>query len=302
MSEEKKVSPAETWLQLIRLPNQFTVPGDVLAGAALIGALSSPDWTKISVLVLISICLYSAGLLFNDWFDRKIDAVERPFRPIPSGSAKASQVFAAGTFLILLAVGLSSILSPISMIISAVIAFLVIIYNSFAKNIPFLGLAVMAGCRFFNIVLGGSLGDLQAREGFLVFFAAGIAFSYIFIVAWIAVKEMEKLPSKFSLLLLMASPFLVLLSGTEELSKPGCLGIWLAFGLLIINTWSISMKLWKNEEIKKTGKYVGALIRNLIIIQAFWVAVGTNPSCLWVVSVLLLWPIGSWAGRKFYGS
>ena len=181
-------------------------------------------------------------------------------------------------------------------------AFLVIIYNSFAKNIPFLGLAVMGGCRSFNIILGGSLGDLESKGAFLVFFAAVVAFIYIFSVAWIAVNEMQKLPPKPSILLMICMPFLILLTGTEELTQPGCLGIWLAFAILILNTWSISWHLWKNDEIARTGKYVGALIRNLIIAQAFWVAVGTNPSCLWVTGVLLLWPLAGWAGRKFYGS
>jgi 4-hydroxybenzoate polyprenyltransferase len=37
------------------------------------------------VIVLASGCLYLAGIVFNDVFDRKVDARERPTRPIPSG-------------------------------------------------------------------------------------------------------------------------------------------------------------------------------------------------------------------------
>ena len=142
-NESEQPSNGATWLQLIRLPNQFTIPGDVLAGAALIGALKHPDWPHLTLTIFISFCLYSAGLLFNDWFDRNIDAVERPLRPIPSGAVKASQVLAAGVFLILLAIGLGAMVSATTMLMAGILAVLVIVYNSFAtmnKLEPYLDL------------------------------------------------------------------------------------------------------------------------------------------------------------------
>ena len=39
---------------------------------------------------------YVGGMFLNDAFDREIDAVERPERPIPSGAMSATEVFAIG--------------------------------------------------------------------------------------------------------------------------------------------------------------------------------------------------------------
>ncbi|MBM0276363.1 UbiA family prenyltransferase, partial [Micromonospora tarensis] len=67
--------------ELVRAPAALSVPGDVIAGAAAAGALGprTPGLAGASVL------LYWAGMAANDWSDRRLDAVERPERPIPSG-------------------------------------------------------------------------------------------------------------------------------------------------------------------------------------------------------------------------
>src|SRR5262249_41935882 len=74
--------------QLLPLPNVFTACADI-ALATCVGAavLSSvPDWFWLSavMLALASGCLYLAGMVWNDFFDRAEDAESRPLRPIPS--------------------------------------------------------------------------------------------------------------------------------------------------------------------------------------------------------------------------
>ncbi|MGW4569462.1 UbiA family prenyltransferase, partial [Streptomyces sp. NPDC004561] len=73
---------ARAWAELLRLPALFTVPGDVLAGAATV-----PGRPRGRTLLAAgsSLCLYEAGMALNDWADREEDAVERPHRPLPSG-------------------------------------------------------------------------------------------------------------------------------------------------------------------------------------------------------------------------
>ncbi|MBR4318381.1 MAG: UbiA family prenyltransferase [Kiritimatiellae bacterium] len=88
-STARKQRSWQVWAELLRLPNLFTVPGDILAGWVLAGMRGA-----FPVLPIIaSLCLYSAGLLLNDACDAKIDAHERPSRPIPSGRVKRSTVF-----------------------------------------------------------------------------------------------------------------------------------------------------------------------------------------------------------------
>ena len=69
-------------LELVRLPNVFTAPADVVMGMAVSGAPLSP---ANALLLLASASAYAGGMALNDAFDAPLDAVERPERPIPSG-------------------------------------------------------------------------------------------------------------------------------------------------------------------------------------------------------------------------
>ncbi|MGW5016514.1 UbiA family prenyltransferase, partial [Micromonospora chalcea] len=70
--------------ELVRAPAALSVPGDVLSGAAAAGALDR----RTPALAGASVLLYWAGMAANDWADRRLDAVERPERPIPSGRVR----------------------------------------------------------------------------------------------------------------------------------------------------------------------------------------------------------------------
>ena len=70
-------------LRLLRIPIVFTAAANVAAGVMLArgGVLRASDLA----LCAASACLDLAGMALNDYFDRDIDALERPERPIPSG-------------------------------------------------------------------------------------------------------------------------------------------------------------------------------------------------------------------------
>src|SRR5258707_13721484 len=91
------------WLQLCRFAAVFTAMADICLGYL----LTHDGFERLSDFVLLlatSSCLYLAGMVFNDVFDREVDALERPKRPIPSGrvSVRGAVTFGAG----LLATGL----------------------------------------------------------------------------------------------------------------------------------------------------------------------------------------------------
>jgi hypothetical protein len=48
-------------------------------------------------LVGATMCLYAGGVVLNDFFDRRLDAIERPERPIPSRRVSAASAAALGT-------------------------------------------------------------------------------------------------------------------------------------------------------------------------------------------------------------
>src|SRR5207253_3833784 len=77
------------WLRLMRLPNVFTAIADVAMGYLFVQR-EVTDGLVLGCLIAASAALYTAGIVFNDVFDREIDAQERPFRPIPSGQIPLS--------------------------------------------------------------------------------------------------------------------------------------------------------------------------------------------------------------------
>src|SRR5437899_12845691 len=75
------------YAQLVRLPNVFTAMADIALGWLCAVATGTPAarWPSFLLLMAASACLYSAGMIWNDFFDVEQDQRERPFRPIPSG-------------------------------------------------------------------------------------------------------------------------------------------------------------------------------------------------------------------------
>ena len=81
---------ARAWLQLFRVPNLLTVPGDPIAGVFLAAAAANAaiPASAMFAAMAVSLLLYGAGLLQNDYFDLPEDRRERPRRPLPSGAVR----------------------------------------------------------------------------------------------------------------------------------------------------------------------------------------------------------------------
>jgi 4-hydroxybenzoate polyprenyltransferase len=140
----------QTWAELVRAPAAFSVPGDVVAGAAAVGALGR----RTPLLALSSVCLYWAGMAANDWADREVDAGERPERPIPSGRVSPQVAFgvagvlsAAGLMIAGLAGGRRALAVAVPLT-GAVWAYDMALKQTVA------GPAAMATCRGLDVLLG----------------------------------------------------------------------------------------------------------------------------------------------------
>ncbi|SBT49354.1 SCO3242 family prenyltransferase [Micromonospora narathiwatensis] len=143
--------------ELVRAPAALSVPGDVVAGAAAAGALDR----RTPALAGASVLLYWAGMAANDWADRRLDAVERPERPIPSG--RVHPVAAFGVAAGLTAAGLAVARAAGGRRATAVavpLAAAIWGYDLLAKNTA-AGPAVMAACRGLDVLLGASPGPTR---------------------------------------------------------------------------------------------------------------------------------------------
>lgn len=144
------------YLILVRLPNVFTAPSNVLTGylAAVVPAANA-DALQLFLLLLSSILLYIAGIVFNDYFDIELDKRERPYRPLPSGGITKKVALLIAIISLISANILAFTASMSSLAVCIIISVMVIGYDYKLKN-TFFGPIAMGIIRSLNIILGAS--------------------------------------------------------------------------------------------------------------------------------------------------
>jgi 4-hydroxybenzoate polyprenyltransferase len=183
-----------TYAQLVRLPNVFTALADIALGALASGALDSAGaWPAFVLLLLASACLYSGGMVWNDFFDVEQDRQERPFRPLPSGRVKPREALRIGAGLLAAAVLLAGLAGWLDdparwtpFVLAGILSGAILLYDGWLKR-TWAGPLGMGACRFLNVLLGlavvpGSIGSW----GLVLALAVGV---YIAGVTWFARTE-----------------------------------------------------------------------------------------------------------------
>jgi geranylgeranylglycerol-phosphate geranylgeranyltransferase len=166
-------STSETVRGLVEL----TRPGNVVAASVLtftgafVAAGLSGDPVRVAAAVAATVFATSAGNAVNDYFDRDIDRINRPDRPIPRGAVSDRGALAFSVALFLGAVG-SALALPVEAIAIAVVNLVALVaYTEFFKGLPGVGNAVVAYLTGSTFLFGAAaVGDaLDARV--LVLFA-----------------------------------------------------------------------------------------------------------------------------------
>src|SRR5437868_1801241 len=144
------------YAQLVRLPNVFTALAGICLGALAtrgLAAETGTGWLALPWLLLASACLYSAGMVWNDYFDLEQDRRERPFRPLPSGRIAQSAAARLGTALIALGF-LAALIAgwdgPAPILAAALIV-AILLYDRWLKR-TWAGPLGMGLCRFLNVL------------------------------------------------------------------------------------------------------------------------------------------------------
>lgn len=131
------------YLRLVRVGTLFSPGADVVASAAILAAPWSSD---LFGAVGASIAIYAGGMVWNDIADRRVDAVQRPERPLPSGAVPLWAAILLG--LGLFAAGIAMAPSPA---FHASLAALVLLYDFVSKRVLVLGAVNMALLRALNL-------------------------------------------------------------------------------------------------------------------------------------------------------
>lgn len=168
-------------LRLFRIGTWFSPAADVLASAAIAGLPWSADLARA---MAASALLYGAGMVWNDVADRRVDAQQRPERPLPSGALTLRVAVALGVALLVAGIALSPCRRH-----HGAIAALVLAYDFGSKRLPWLFALVMGLLRALNLGTALALGDADPNARSAVLIAAGCYGLYIVAVTVLGIFE-----------------------------------------------------------------------------------------------------------------
>jgi 4-hydroxybenzoate polyprenyltransferase len=289
---------ARALLTLIRPPNVFTAFADALAGLLVLWAIGVPVPDRACAIVLASGCLYLAGIVLNDVFDREIDARERPGRPIPSGAVPVRSATAIGVGLLAGGLAIAMWIGPGPATIAAILACCIILYDGGLKATP-AGPLIMGSCRGLDLALGISAGlPLDAPWPAIAVAGPIVLALYVAGLTYIARDEVDgnttrRARTGLTFLAALAAAVLVALA----FHPPASPWAWPWVAAALYLGWRNWSPVWHRHDGPSTGRAIGGGILLIPVIDATVCAVAGVP--FWAVAVALLALPALWLKRYF---
>ncbi|AKB27571.1 (S)-2,3-di-O-geranylgeranylglyceryl phosphate synthase [Methanosarcina siciliae T4/M] len=180
-----------TYLELMRYGNCLmagfaAVIGTLIAFNILTGPLSSNfagpfPFLDSGFVFLVVFLVSGAGNAINDYFDIKIDSINRPERPIPSGRVQAKEALYFSYLLFTLGTLLAFSINSICGVIALFNSLLLILYAKTLKGTPLLG----------NLSIGYLTGSVFLFGASVFGFEGLKALSVLFLLAALAITARE---------------------------------------------------------------------------------------------------------------
>jgi 4-hydroxybenzoate polyprenyltransferase len=253
-----------TLLRLGRISNIPTVWTNVLAGSVVAGGDHNPG--GIALVMLAMTAFYVGGMYLNDFFDREIDARDRPGRPIHAGEIRAGAVSSIGFGLLATGIALMSPFGLAAMIWGAVLAGVIVLYDVWHKG-NVLSPIVMGTCR--ALVYIGTGAALAGSASAATMVGAIALASHVAGITYAAKQEnLDRVGNLWPLALLAAPLFVAL---------PAIFSAWtviIAFLLLVgADAWAIRL-LVRRPVPGAVPSAVSTLIAAICLVDAIAVAGG----------------------------
>ncbi len=315
------------WLTLLRFPNFFTLPGDIIIGYIIAEAtlnrsnyllgynFETGSFISFSIFYLLFaiFAAYGVGLITNDLADADEDSKKRPDRPIPSGAISKKSAWYIAIFLSVVALVFAKFANNRVFFCVAGLLLLIYAYNYLLKRNPLLGPFALGICRSLAVVIGffGCWFDPSYYPP--MFYVVTLAwFLYFFGLSLVAYYETEKnpplrgsyillfIPLMWGVTAIFASEVLAVIFLIKEIPPGVFLGIgaFVCFAFLVLKNFIIlNLRSVTPEKVQKS---VGELIRTIIFLQASAVACMGYPFIALVLFLLYL--PAKFASNKFYSS
>ncbi len=120
----------------------------VIVGAVLAGGLQviNTSWPSVTAGYLTGFILTASSMVLNDYADQKIDAINEPTRPLPSGAISPRVALAYGLLWMILGLVLASTIGLVSLLAATVAWLLFLAYTTVGKKTGLPGNILVSVC------------------------------------------------------------------------------------------------------------------------------------------------------------
>jgi hypothetical protein len=251
------------YLILVRLPNLFTLPSNILVGFVIVSALTQTTYVQVLLLVTISILHYCVGIILNDLYDFNIDKKERPYRPLPSGKISRKIAIALAIIFSFLALTLSLIVGIPTLVISSILLATIFGYDKYLKN-TWAGTFTIASARVMNIMLGVSvnINSASSNPQFVILtFVLTITFVYVSLIGYMSRYEILGFSNNVKLFLTPAVIAMII----SSIILFTLTGFFKYDSLIILALFSFIMTMTFHKIHKKDSLGIQQIIQNMIL-------------------------------------
>lgn len=253
------------YLALVRLPNLFTLPSNILVGMATVSllAFTLTSFSQFLLLVTISVLLYCVGIVLNDLYDFDIDKKERPNRPLPSGKISRRSAIVLVAIFSTLALILSLQVSFSTLVISSILFSVIFGYDKYLKN-TYAGPFTIASARVMNILLGTSV-SLRSVDSYsqivTLTFILIITFVYVSLIGFISRYEVHGFSDNTKLLL----PPAIVATVISSIILFTLMGFFKLESLIILSLFSFIMIISFSRIYRRDSGRTQQIVRNMIL-------------------------------------
>ena len=253
-----------TLLRLGRISNLPTIWTNVLAGSVIAGG--NVDGDRIVLILIAMTAFYVGGMYLNDFFDRFVDARDRPGRPIDAGEIHANTVLLIGFGLLALGIALLKSFGPKAILCGVLLAGVIVLYDVWHKGNT-LSPIVMGLCRAL-VYIGTGVAVTGSISNALLIGAAALA-CHVAGITYAAKQESLDRVGNLWPLVLLAVPLLVAL--------PALFNGWItvvAF-ILLLGADAVAIRLLvKRPSRGAVPLAVSGMIAAICLVDALAIALG----------------------------
>jgi geranylgeranylglycerol-phosphate geranylgeranyltransferase len=142
----------------------FVVAGEILG----LGGL--PPFNKALLGFLTGFFISGSANISNDYFDRAVDRINQPKRPLPSGRISVAELWTLFLFFTAAGLATATLLGSFVLVLSAAAWGIALLYNIKFKEMGLFGNLTVAFCVAMTVIIGGV--TIGVINGIVLTFAA----------------------------------------------------------------------------------------------------------------------------------